>query len=245
MRATWPALHAQLVRSTQTLAFHRRFRAIRQAEPALARFSDPPALFDTLHGPEGDPEVRNTILRALVRRAQAEAEPATTLLLLALWPGLDARSRRLARHFRGESDVLASEITARTVAGILGLDLTRVNRIAATLIRNVERDIIGSLRKAGAEASRRSDIADQELRPPDRAPSVLGLPADLDPEAAAARLVDRLRPAIGDDAHLVVAIAVVGEHQRDATEALGLGQEAGRKRYQRALKQLHVLIENL
>ena len=57
--------------------------------------------------------------------------------------------------------------------------------------------------------------------------------------------VERLRPVIGADAPLVVAIAVVGERQQDAAAALGLSHDAGRKRYQRALKRMRVVAEEI
>ena len=213
-------------------------------DAALADFPDLAALFDALHGPDGDAVVRNAILAALVRRAQADAEPAATVLLLALWPGLDAVHRRLARHVRGDRDALVSEIPARVVTGIHALDLTRVSRIAATLIRNCERDIVRSLRRRGAEARFSVSGLDEEL-PERRAISVLGLLDGLDPDEAVARLVELLEAAIGADARLVVAIAVVGERQHPAAAALGLSPDAGRKRYQRALKRLRLLLEEI
>ena len=212
-------------------------------EPLLADFPDPAALFDALHGPDGDPAARNAILGALVRRAQAGAEAAVTVLLLALWPGLDAVHRRLVRHFRGDPDVLVSELAARVVAGIHGLDLTRVNRIAATLIRNCERDIVRSLQRRSAETKRCCPV-DEEMMAKVQTTSVLGLPDDLDADAEAARIVDLIEPIVGADAQLVVAIAVVGERQHTAAVALGLKPEAGRKRYQRALRRLRVSFDD-
>ena len=43
---------------------------------------------------------------------------------------------------------------------------------------------------------------------------------------------------------LVVAIAVEGERQHSASEALGLRADAGRKRYQRALRRLRLSFED-
>ena len=82
-------------------------------------------------------------------------------------PGLDAVHRRLLRHYRDDPDILASEIAGRVVAGIHGLDLARVSRIAATLIRNCERDIV---RVSGGVRRRRRDTArSTRRRCPDRA----------------------------------------------------------------------------
>lgn len=236
MHSPWPALHAQLVRSTHTLAFQLQFKTTTGAEPTLSRFVDPPALLDALHGPEGKGDARNAILAALVRRAMAAPEPATTLLLLALWPGLDAVHRRLSRHFRGRPDALVSEITSRAVAGIRFLDLGKVHRIAATLIRNCERDIVRSLQREAREG--------RPLVPSDWEAIAASPQPDVDADRAVLRLLERLRLVVGTDAPLVIAIAVVGERQEDVAAAFGLSHEAGRKRYQRALKRVRVVAED-
>jgi RNA polymerase sigma-70 factor (ECF subfamily) len=242
LRSSWPALHARLLRSTTTLAFQQQFQAMCGDERTLAAFADPAALFDALHGPDGDPAARNSILAALVRRAHAGATAAVTVLLLALWPGLDAVHRRLVRHFGNDPHVLASEISGRVAAGIHALDLTRVSRIAATLIRNCERDIVRSLQRRSAETSRHRPI-DEEVVSKSPETSVLGLPNELDADTAATRLVELLEPIVGPDARLVVAIAVEGERQATAAKARGLKADAGRKRYQRALRRLRVKFE--
>ena len=140
--------------------------------------------------------------------------------------------------------LLVSEISARVVAGIHALDLTRVNRIAATLIRNCERDIVRSLQRRSAETARHRPI-DEEVMSEPREPSVLGLPDDLDAETARRASSTCSSRSIGADARLVVAIAVVGERQHAAADALGLKPEAGRKRYQRALRRLRVQLREI
>ena len=64
------------------------------------------------------------------------------------------------------------------------------------------------------------------------------------PTDAAARLIDLLEPIVGADARLVVAIAVAGERQHIGPAALGLKPDAGRKRYQRALRRLRVSFDD-
>ena len=180
MRAPWAALHAQLMRSTDTLMFQKRFSALRQSSEVLRPFPDPAALFDHLHGPGGDAAARNAILTALVVEAQqGDRDTAVPLLMLALWPGLDAVHRRLARHFRAEPDLLVSEVTGRITDSIHRLDLSRVNWIAATLIRNTERDI---RRSAAGGLGRGRALRGVAGRPRNRSgtPSVLGLPDGLD-----------------------------------------------------------------
>lgn len=231
MRASWAALHAQLSRSTATLRFQTDFAELCRGRTGLARLKDPAALFDELHGPGGDAEVRNRILRALVEAAQGpRPEPVATLLLLALWPGLDAARRRLSRCFNREPDALASEILSRVLQNIQRLDLGRVNRIAATLIRNTERDIKRSLQAAPI-----FDPLPQREAAQEGPASLLGLPLGLDADAAVGRIVDRLRPSIGEDAALFVAVAVQDFRQDEAAQTLGCSPAAARKRYQRAL----------
>lgn len=205
------------------------------AAPELSRFVDPAALFDALHGGAATTDARNAVLAALVRTAQTGHEAAVSVLLLALWPGLDGVHRRLAGHFRGDPETLVAELAGRTVYGIHALDLARVSRVAATLIMNTERDILRELKRRGRERPYPQDSADER---PLRPPSCFGLPPGLDADVETARLVGLLEPMIGDDALLVIAIAVVGERQDVAAEALGLRPDAGRKRYQRAIQKL-------
>ena len=248
MRAPWHALHASLSRATETLSFQRRFTTIRHAAPELCRFADPPGLFDFLHGPDGDPVARNAVLAGLVDAAQGEgndSDAAVTLLLLALWPGLDAVHHRLSRHFHAEPGALAGEISARASLGIRSLDRGRVTWIAATVIRNVERDIRRLLRAGWREAARRDPLPEEMGGALVGAPSALGLPDDLEPATAVRLLEARLRPVIGADATLVVAIAVLDERQHEAAGRLGLSPEVARKRYQRALRRLRPVFDDM
>ena len=61
-----------------------------------------------------------------------------------LWPGLDAVRRRLLWRKAGRSDEVSSEVLARATETLRGLALDRVSRIAATVLRNVERDALGA-----------------------------------------------------------------------------------------------------
>lgn len=236
----WQALHASLLRSAFTLAFQRGFDLIRAGDPALQSIRDPAGLLEELRR-GAEPARSNAILAALVRAAQSgdrSKDGAVTLLLLSLWPGLDAIQRRLSRQFAGRRDELASELTARLVEGVRGLRLDRVQRIASTLIRNVERDIHRSLRARQSESCLTQPLADNDDRGDDDPVSALGLPLNLDTDAAVHLLGRRIRPVIGGDADLVIAVSVAGLRHREAAEALGLGHDAVRKRYQRALNRL-------
>ncbi len=243
MRAHWHALHSDLVRITQTLSFQARFEAIRRADKALALHADPAALLDRLHGPGHEPGARNAILRGLVAAAQeVDPEAGTTLLLLALWPGLDAVHRRLSRHFRGRGEELTSDLSARAAIGIRTMDLDAVQWVAATLLRNLERDLRRELGRSWAEARRWADVHHAE-EISSRLPSRFGIAEGADAELAEVCLARRLRQEIGGDALLVIAVAVGGERQADAAARLGLSREAGRKRWQRAIRKLRTSLQ--
>ena len=76
-----------------------------------------------------------------VSQEDAQCDVAESMLWLALWPGLDAMYGRLWRHFKQAPAELVSEIASRFTREINRIDLGRVNRIAATLIANIERDM--------------------------------------------------------------------------------------------------------
>ena len=254
MRLTWRSLHANLLRSLEPLPIKSQFDALRQARPELRTFVDPYALLDRLHTRFSEPEEKDRILAALVALSQgadSSSDLAVILLWLALWPGLDALYRRLLRYFAAAPDDLVSEISERFTAGIDRLNRARVSRIAATLLMNIERDIRSDLRKRWAEAGRRDEMPDDgggiasatgtsTISRPD---SVFGLPAGVAADSAAAMIHETLRRMIGNDADLVVAVAIVGEGQREAAGRLGLRYDAARKRYQRTLGRLRDAME--
>ena len=225
MRASWHAIHQDLVRSTQTLRFQRRFERLRGLSPDLQAFADPAALLDRLHGPGREPERRNHMLRALLAGRSAEDDAADVLLLLALWPGLDAVRGRLHRRFAGRSDELSAEITARAAEALLHVDLGCVTWVAATVIRNVERDIRRALRREWDRA-RRSEPLDEGM-------------ANSGADPVESALFARQLTELADrDADLLLRVAIHGESQADAARRLRVTPAAARKRYQRALKRV-------
>ena len=241
---SWNTLHAELLRASARRYFHTDFQTLRARHDALAPFAEPIALLERLRAPRdgaGDGVARNAILGDLVAAARGRdvfAGTAVELLLLALWPGLDAAHRRLSRHFRHDPGELGAEILERVTRGIHALDPDRVVWIAATLIMNVERDIRRDLSRRWSEAARRAPPPD-EIAPP-RLHSWLGVPAGIDAESATRMTAHHLRALIGGDTDLVVAVAIRGARQHEAAAALGLGSETARKRYQRALRRLRV-----
>lgn len=232
MSLAWHAIHDNLLRSSRTLTFHRHFDLIRQRGAALAALGDPTALLDALHRQSANPDGKNDYLKVLVRAAQGtdpEADTALTLLLLALWPGLDAVRRRSLRRCLGADDDITSEILARATEVLRGLDLGRVNWIAATVLQNIERDM---LRDTGREAQRRrvtSDVVPEEV--PDERDTARG-------HLGATLLRSDIDKLVGGDATLVIRVAVEGFTQAEVAVELGISEAAARKRYQRAVLKI-------
>ena len=81
------------------------------------------------------------------------------------------------------------------------------------------------------------------MPPPDRPDSVFGLPLGIDADTAAGMILGSLAGMIGDDADLVVAVVIVGEGQREAASRLGISHDAARKRYQRSMVRLRLIME--
>ena len=232
MSIAWHDIRDHLMHSSSTLHFQRSFDAIRRVQPPLAPFRDPTALLDGLHLRSGAPDRKNLILLALVEAAQGDgpaSDCALTLLLLALWPGLDAIRRRSIWRGLGSADEVNSDVLARTTEAVRGLDLGRVNWIAATVLRNVERDMIRAHQREAARESLASVIEPDDV-PADQ--------AGYQPTAEDAHFGDDLSKLIGTDAALVIRVAIDGFTQAEAAADLGIPMEAARKRYQRAIHRL-------
>lgn len=239
MSIAWHAIRDHLTRSSTNLHFQRSFDAIRREQPAVAAFRDPAALLDGLHRTTGDPARKNLILSALVGAAQGDghaSDCALTMLLLALWPGLDAIRRRSIWRRLGTADEIASDVLARTTEAVCGLDLERVNWIAATVLRNVERDMIRVRRRDTAREHLASGADPDEVA--DSGDSGIGA-------AGYAQLNDAVRKLLGDDAMLVIRVAIEGFSQAEVAVELGLTEAAARKRYQRAMRRLHDALEEI
>lgn len=231
MSIAWHEIRDHLMLSSSTLNFQMNFEALRRNSEPLAHFADPAALLDTLHVSGRGPDQKNRLLVALVGAAQsggAVSDCALTLMLLALWPGLDAVRRRSIWRRVGAGDEVASEILARASEAIRGLDLQRVNWIAATILRNIERDLMRTRQREDRLQSLHSE-AD-----PDEIPTAGQAPAN----ASNALLHGDLVRIIGADADLVIRVAVDGFSQAEVASELGLSEAATRKRYQRATRRL-------
>ena len=236
MSIAWHEIRDHLMLSSSTLNFQRNFEALRRNSEPLAHFADPAALLDTLHVSGRGPDQKNRLLVALVGAAQSGgvvSDCALTLMLLALWPGLDAVRRRSIWRRVGAGDEVASEILARASEAIRGLDLQRVNWIAGTILRNIERDLIRTRQREDRHQSLRSETDPDEI-PTDGQASA---------NASSALLHRDLVRIVGKESDLVIRVAVDGFSQAEVASELGLSEAATRKRYQRATRRLRDVLQ--
>ncbi len=266
MRARWEALHASLVRSVRVLHVGSSFLAVTQHHPALAGFSDPETVVEHLTSKAGDGPTKDRILGALVTLVQRREhhELATALLWLGLWPGLDAIYRRRLRHFQGEPDELVAELARAFTERVARIDLAAVHRVAGTLVRSTERDLMDRRKRAWRETGDgvRVDLDPSPTDEEDDAlgaswfdkasllrwaashdDSALGLTPGVSFEEDVVVLRAWLGSILDEDAELLLAVLVLDETQREAGARLGLAPDAARKRFQRALARLRTHVE--
>jgi hypothetical protein len=247
MRSCWEALRASLVRSIRTLQADREFCALKSQLRSLEPFGDPGALLAHLHWTAGDLDAKDVILGELVTSVQCRwhRELATALLWLGLWPGLDAVYNRRLKHFQRDPDELVSLIGEAFTLLVERLDLKAVHRVAATLVRSTERDLMAVRRKDWEEEARRASDAEQERffrekaaeehSTSERVESELGWRPGHGLTERPSALTSWLMPVVGDDTELLISVLVVEETQREAGHRLGATHDATRKRVQRAL----------
>lgn len=239
MTSTWHGIRDHLVRSSSTLEFKRNFQFIRGSSKTLAPYRDPAALLDTLHHSKATSGHKNALLTALVAASQSEgtaADTALTVMLLALWPALDAVRRRSLSRRLGTVEDITSEVLARATTAIRDLDLQRVTWIAATIQRNIERDMI--------RTRQREALWDREIAEEYRITRE-NIPSDAPGVGSQTLLSKDLVELIGADAALVIRVAIDGFTQAEAAAELGIPMEAARKRFQRAMKRLRDAFEKI
>jgi RNA polymerase sigma-70 factor (ECF subfamily) len=188
-------------------------------------------------------------------------EVASALLWLGLWPGLSGVYGRRVRHFNGEPDELVAEIARAFTELVERLDLAAVHRVAATLVRSTERDVMYRRKRTWLPASDGLRVDHEEMSTSidaeeddgiaswfDKASlkrwaetehgSALGLTPGLSFDEDVALLRAWLEPVVGEDAELLIAVLVLDESRREVGERLGLATDSGRKRVQRAVARL-------
>ena len=234
MRATWTALYASLHSSLTRRSAERLYQAMRKEVSDLVPHRRIADLLIHQGRAEGDPAERYRMIRHLVAAAQSGAgyaQVAHTIILVALWPGLDAAYHRLWHKYPKARPDLASDLLAQVSAEIGSLDLGRIHAVAATLIRNVERDI----GRASVDEERLGRVTWDITVPTVEADATSSVgtvrdwPSDLD---------ERLAGLSRQDSVLLKRVLIRGETQADAGAALGLAPSAARTRYSRAIKRL-------
>lgn len=261
MRASWEALHAGLVRSVRVLKSGQSFHEMKAQHSVLASFDDAEAVVEYLASKAGDSEAKNQLLAVLVAMVQQRQhyELVRAVLWLGLWPGLDAVYHRRIRHFFEAPDELVSELSGAFVEHIERLDLEVVRRIAATLVRSTERDVMArrerGWRNGAKECWGDRDYEDVDVEGDDIWAGwfdivsfrrwlgddeglALGLTSGVSFDEDVAVLRAWLAPVVGEDAELLLAVLVLDETQHEAGARLGLANAASRKRFQRATARL-------
>ncbi len=113
------------------------------------------------------------------------------------------------------------------------MNLAKVTRIAATLLRNLERDMRRTLIAAQSEALRTEPLVDEGNG---EEQLTVGWPSrerlDVADLAKALNSLSRM------DVRLFLVVAVTGASQREAAQQFGLSYDVVRKRYQRITKRL-------
>ena len=236
MRASWSAFYTTLHGSLCRLSAEQHFRTMQQDFPNFANSGTISGLLAHQRAGAVDPTSRYRVIHLLVAAAQSDksfSPTAHTMVIVALWPGLDAAYHRLWRKFRlGRAD-LASDLLGEVSVGISRMDLARVRSVAATLIRNAERDVGRAFIEQEQLARAARDIASPGV---EAEATCLAQP-DQD---RTANLDARLVALPEQDANLLKRIFILGETQAQAGQALGLSPDAARKRFQRALAKIGV-----
>ena len=131
-------------------------------------------------------------------------------------------------------DEVASDLLARTTEAVRGSGPGRVNWIAATVLRNVERDMIRARQREAARESLTTVIEPDDV-PADQ--------AGRQPATEDAHLQNDLAQLLGADVLLVIRVAIEGYSQIEVAAELGLTEAAARKRYQRAIRRLRAALQ--
>lgn len=228
MSFSWSGIREDLARKSTTLYFQQRYRAMRDRDPALQPFADPVALLGALHYDRLDHARKNAILTALIGAAQgndAESDAALILILLALWPGLDVVRRRCLGRRLGTADEIASDLLTRATEAVRSLDLSRLREVAATILMNIQRDMLRAVRRETTRQQVRVDVEPDWIPAPPSWAAQAQMRTELQRDLAT---------LIGRDTDLVLGVALDGFSQLEMSRCLAIGEAATRKRYQRA-----------
>jgi RNA polymerase sigma-70 factor (ECF subfamily) len=220
----------------------RSFEDLQARSPALSRFGSPVWTAAFLAHEGSDLQEKDQILRGLVREVHDKGPArriAHVLLLLGLWPGLDAVFRRRRRLFRGDVQDLDTEIIDQFTAQVQRVPLQRVACLAATLVLNTEREIIDARirERRFATSCEPATLEALPAPPPSEQPppSLFGLPSAQSDVQDVASLRRWLEPVVGRDLDLVVETVLHGKTRLEVATTMGISHAAARKRLERAL----------
>lgn len=227
MSSNWSALHAQLIRSVNRHSTMTTFTALFPPGTARTPVRDPSGLIGWLHAQDADAEAKNCVLLHVLREAGSEGRRgslAVELLLLSLWPGLCVVRRRLWHIC--QTGTLDADVLSTLTINIRCARVDRINRVAATLLRNTERDL------------RRLYIRDDELARQTIDMDAVGHILTAAKADRPEKIFSAAQVALGEDGILLAAVHIAGFTQKEAAERLGISHDAARKRCQRALYRL-------
>ncbi|WP_249348174.1 sigma-70 family RNA polymerase sigma factor [Corallococcus exiguus] len=234
----------------RTAEARRVYRLVRRNWEALSDFEQPEDLVSFLTAREGDFRVKDRLLAGLVMLVQMEATDRffVALLWLGLWPGLDGVYRRCLRRMKRAPADVVSSIAASFMSLVARVSLANVQRVAATLVRSTERDVLKAWRKELEEEHQRALLGG--LASVDGwAPSVLWPVPFVSQARSFDAEVEELRawllPLTGEETDLVVSVLVHEEDYAEAGASFGLAPAAARKRVQRALGRLRKMKEKI
>jgi RNA polymerase sigma-70 factor (ECF subfamily) len=155
---------------------------------------------------------------------------------------LDGVYRRHVRYFRGEEEDLVYSVSS-VFTGLLGhMDLSRVRRVASTLVRSTRREVMVDLQRKWDEEDRHRPFTGTSpaLPLPCRGPAAQ---SGLSFEGELRSLREWLLPVVGPDADLLLGVVILGENQREAGERMGLPHDVARKRIWRAMDRVRKFLD--
>jgi DNA-directed RNA polymerase specialized sigma24 family protein len=206
-----------------------RFRAWREAEPALARFADPATLVRFLRGPAASAE-KDAVLCGLLARARSESL-AGRVVLEAMRPGLLRLAGRILVDAR-EREEMWSLLLAVAWEEIRDYPLERrPRRVAANLLLDTLHRTVGELRRARAAQSGLG------IDPTDGRAAASPQPDEGDVDA----LIDRAMRACAitqDEADIVLGSRIDGVALAALAESAGVSYNTMKLRRQRAERRL-------
>ncbi|HEY7372266.1 MAG TPA: hypothetical protein VIF57_08920 [Polyangia bacterium] len=218
------------------------FEALRSEKPALAPFEEPAAVAAFLVRKENGLAERDRVLRCLVAEACVGTAKriALALLILGLWPGLDAIFRKRRRLFQAQAHDLELEIVDQFIAQVQRVNLGRVSCLAATLVLNTEREVVDGRIRECARAAKSDPVTADAIAAPafddeGPPPSRFALPFGQSDAQEVAALRRWLQSAVGQDADLVVNAVIHRRSRLALASALGISHAAARQRLARAL----------